>query len=503
MITVKGVSVEFGGNVLFKDVNLTIGNGEKIGLIGRNGSGKSTFLKLLLGEQKADHGEIEIDDYYSIGYLSQYIHFTAATVLDEVIQILPEDREHEAWKGEKILTGLGFTQEDLLKSPNDFSGGYQIKINLAKVLLQEPSMLLLDEPTNYLDIYAIRWLGNFLKKWRSELILITHDRTFMDSVITHTVIIHRGQFRKVKGSTGKIREQIAQEEEIYEITRVAEEKKRKEAEEWIRRFGAKASKAAAAQSRQKQLDKMEVKEVLTAVHNLDFKFSYTPFASKDDLYDVKNLSFHYLPEKPLVMNLSFHVQPNDKICVIGKNGNGKSTLLKLLSGELTPLKGTVNTSPKVKCGFFGQTNVAHLNPNLSIVQELETLNHHPERQGKLLEISTIRAICSQMMFNNDLAHKKISVLSGGEKSRVMLGKILLTPSNVLLLDEPTNHFDIESCESLMDAIQKFEGAVVMVTHDEYFLNNIATKLIVFDGGKTFCFDGSYAQFLKEIGWSEK
>ena len=241
-----------------------------------------------------------------------------------------------------------------------------------------------------------------------------------------------------------------------------------------------------------------------AIHNLDFKFSYTPFASKDDLIEVKKVSFHYLPEKPLVMDLTFNVKPDDKICVIGKNGNGKSTLLKIIAGEIEPLVGSVSMNPKVKYGYFGQTNVSHLNPNLTIVQELETLNKNPERiGGKLLEIGTIRAICSQMMFNNDLAHKKISVLSGGEKSRVMLGKILLTPSNLLLLDEPTNHFDIESCEALIEAIKEFEGAVVMVTHDEHFLNNIATKLIVFDGGKTFCFDGTYPQFLKEVGWSEK
>ena len=352
MILVKDVMVEFGANVLFDNVNVTIGYGERVGLIGRNGSGKSTFLKLLLGERKPDEGKVEIENYYTIGYLSQYIQFTKETVLEEICSVLGDDRNHEAWKGEKILMGLGFSVEDMLKDPNEFSGGYQVKLNLAKVLLQEPQMLLLDEPTNYLDIYAIRWLGNFLKKWQGELILITHDRSFMDSVITHTVIIHRKKLRKIKGSTGKIREQISMEEEIYETTRLAEEKKRKEVEDWARKFGAKASKAAAAQSRLKQIEKMEVKTSLDTIHNLDFQFSYSPFVSNNYLIEAKKISFHYDVDKPLIMDLNFNVKADDKICIIGKNGNGKSTLLKIIAGELEPLKGTISISQKAKNWIF-------------------------------------------------------------------------------------------------------------------------------------------------------
>ncbi len=433
MILVKDVTVEFSGKVLFENVNVTIGYGERVGLIGRNGSGKSSFLKLLLGELKPDEGKVEIDSHYTLGYLSQYINFKYETVLEEVCSVLEVEREHEAWKGEKILMGLGFTEEDLLKDPKEFSGGYQIKINLAKVLLQEPNMLLLDEPTNYLDIYAIRWLGSFLKKWQGEMILITHDRSFMDSVITHTLIIHRQEFRKVRGSTGKIREQIESEEKLYEITRLAEEKKRKEVEDWARKFGAKASKAAAAKSRLKQIEKVEVKESLSTIHNLDFQFSHTPFISNNYVVEAKNLCFHFLPEKPLLMDLSFTIKAEDKVCVIGKNGNGKSTLLKMITGELEPLTGSVVKSQKVKLSYFGQTNVSSLNPNLNILEELETLNKDPNRTGPQIELPKIRAVCTQMMFPNENAYKKISVLSGGEKSRVMLGKILLSPSNLLLL----------------------------------------------------------------------
>jgi ATP-binding cassette, subfamily F, member 3 len=476
---------------------LTINPKDKVGLIGRNGSGKSTFLKLLLREQQPDSGTIEYDDGYTIGYLSQHIHFTKQTVLEEVTQVLPPEREYEEWKGEKILLGLGFAEEDLIEDPAKFSGGNQVKINLAKILLQEPDLLLLDEPTNYLDIYAIRWLEGFLKKWRGELILITHDRSFMDSVINHTVIIHRGKLRKIRGATGKIREQIAVEEDIYEKTRIREEDKRKVTEDWIKRFGAKASKASAAQSRQKQLDKMEERPALAKLDSLDFKFSHQHYNGGAYMVEVEKLKFHFIPEKPLIHNLSFNVSHGDKICIIGKNGNGKSTLLKLIYGELQALEGTVSMSGKVSCGYFGQTNIEHLNPENSICQELETVE-----TDKPLEYSTIRRTCAQMMFPGDLAHKKISVLSGGEKSRVMLGKILLSPANILLLDEPTNHFDIESCESLMEAIQEFPGAVLMVTHDEHFLKNIANKLVIFDGGKTFIFEGTYESFLSKIGWKE-
>jgi ATP-binding cassette subfamily F protein 3 len=417
--------------------------------------------------------------------------------LEEVTQILPPEREWEEWKGEKILLGLGFTEENMLQDPNTFSGGNQVKINLAKILLQEPDILLLDEPTNYLDIYAIRWLEGFLKKWKGELVLITHDRAFMDSVISHTVIIHRGKFRKIRGSTGKIREQIDMEEEIYEKTRIKEEEKRKETEEWIKRFGAKASKAAAAQSRQKQLDKQEERPALTKLDSLNFKFTYVPYGSGGNMVEVNKLKFYFDPEKVLMSNLSFSVNHGDKICIIGKNGNGKSTLMKLIYDELKPIEGTIVVNNKVQCGYFGQTNIDHLHPDNTICQEMETVESE-----KPIEYSTVRRICAQMMFPGDLAHKKISVLSGGEKSRVMLGKILLSSSNLLLLDEPTNHFDIESCESLMEAIQEFQGAVVMVTHDEHFLKNIANKLVIFDGGKTFVFEGTYEAFLSKIGWSE-
>jgi ATP-binding cassette subfamily F protein 3 len=495
MIRVTDLAISFDGTPIFEDVNVNFNPGEKIGLIGRNGCGKSTFLKIVLGKIEQDSGKVEISNNYQIGYLEQHLHFTKDTVIDEVASILPEDREYEVYKGEMILHGLGFSDEDFQKDPQQFSGGFQVKINLAKLLLMEPNLLLLDEPTNYLDIHSAKWLKGFLKDWPYEIVLITHDRLFMDSIITHTLNVHRGQFRKVPGNTQKIKEQIAQEEEIYEKTRVNQEKQRKETQEWIDRFKSKASQASRAQSKMKMLDKQEVKEKLADVATLNFHFNYLPYQSKESMLQVNGLTFGYSPEELLIKNLSVKVNKGDKICVIGKNGKGKSTLLKLLAGEVKPLEGTVSQHEKVKMGYFGQMNIDRLNPKHSVYEELQEVD-------STIPISDVRRTCSHVMFSGDSAHKKVKVLSGGERSRVMLGKILLQPVNMLFLDEPTNHLDMESAEALMHAVKEFEGAVVMVTHDEFFLKKVANKLIVYDEGKVFTFDGPYKDFLKKVGWKD-
>jgi ATP-binding cassette subfamily F protein 3 len=495
MITIQDLSISFDGKKLFNDVNVHFNQKEKIGLIGRNGTGKSTFLKLLLKELEPDSGEIKIPRNYKIGYLEQHIKFSHQTIIDEVASVLPEERIYETWKGEKILNGLGFSDEEMLQDPNLFSGGYQVKVNLAKLLLLEPNLLLLDEPTNYLDIHSIRWLKKFLKDWNEELILITHDRNFMDSIITHTLNIHRGNFRKFPGNTKKIKEQILQEEEIYEKTRINQEREREKTQAWIDRFKSKATLASRAQSRAKMLEKMEVKEKLQAIVNLDFNFNYLNYNSKQNLMKVTDISFGYDPNKILINNLSFNVQKGDKICIIGKNGKGKSTLLKLLSQEIDVLNGEINIHEKVEIGYFGQMNIDRLNNDNSIYEEIQSVDPSiPETK--------VRTICAHMMFPGKASNKKIGILSGGERSRVTLGRILLNPVNLLFLDEPTNHLDMESTETLMEAVQRFEGSVIMVTHDEYFLNKIANKLIIYDEGKAFFYNGNYRDFQKKIGWKD-
>ena len=297
MIKTQGLEISFSGQQIFKDVDVVINKKEKVGFIGRNGSGKSTFLKVILGQLEPDSGEIIIPKGYKIGHLEQHIKFTHNTVIDEVCSILEGDREYEIWKGESILTGLGFTYDEIYKNPKDFSGGYQVKINLAKLLLDEPNMLLLDEPTNYLDIHSIRWLKKFLNDWRQELILITHDREFMNSVISHTLNIHRGIFRKTLGDTKNIMEKILDEEEIYNKTIANENKKREKTEEWIKRFKSKASMASRAQSKVKMLERNEKKDKLSTIENLNFKFNYSPYNSKENLLNIKGLNFYYEKEE--------------------------------------------------------------------------------------------------------------------------------------------------------------------------------------------------------------
>lgn len=496
MIQAKNLSKHFGGQELFDRVSFQLGSRERVGLVGRNGSGKSTLFKLILGELSADSGELTIPKGYRLGALEQHIHFTKPTVLEECIQVLnPEDfLEHEA---EKILFGLGFSDEDMQKDPKSFSGGYQIRINLTKVLLQAPNLLLLDEPTNYLDIVSMRWLKSFLKNFPGEIMLITHDREFMDDVVTHTMGLHRQQLKKVKGDTAKFYEQILQDEEMYEKTRENLDKKRKEMEAFVERFKAKASKAAQAQSRMKALQKMSSMDKLNDVDVLGFRFRFIECPGKQ-IAEVKHLSFAYDGDKAnaLFHNLSFPINREDRIGIIGKNGRGKSTLLNVIGGMLDPIEGKVSFHPSAQIGHFGQTNINRLNVENTIVEEIQEENSD-------LSISGVRNICGTMMFEGDLAKKKIKVLSGGERARVLLGKILAKPANLLLLDEPTNHLDMESIESLTEEIGNFPGAVVIVTHSEIMLRNLATKLIVFHNGNAEVFNGNYDDFLEKIGWDSE
>ena len=495
MIRIKDLSISFAGNELFSNANFNINAKEKIGLIGRNGTGKSTLFKLLNNQLEPDAGLIELSKNYSVGTLEQHIKFTEDTIIDEVCTVLNSEREYEVWKGEKILNGLGFTEDEMLQSPKLFSGGFQVKINLAKLLLLEPNLLLLDEPTNYLDIHSIKWLRKFLLTWDREVILITHDRNFMDSIISHTLNIHRGNFRKISGNTKKIKDQIEQEEVIHEKTRMNQEKNRKKTQEWIDRFKSKATLASRAQSKIKMLEKQDVLNKLENIENLDFKFNYLNYNSKESLLESNNISFGYDKNKMLLNNFSTKVNKGDKICIIGKNGKGKSTLLKILHDELKPHSGEINIHSKSKIGYFGQMNIDRLSNSKTVYEEMQSVDNN------VVE-TKVRRTCAHMMFSGDLADKKISILSGGEKSRVMLGKILLKPVNMLFLDEPTNHLDMESTEALMNAVYEFSGSVLMVSHDEYFLNKIANKLIIYDNGKVFNFNGTYKEFCKNIGWKD-
>jgi len=416
-------------------------------------------------------------------------------VLKEGMRGLPESERDHSWKVEKILTGLCFTQADMERNPLEFSGGYQVRLNLAKILVSEPDLLLLDEPTNYLDITSIRWVERFLLSWPHEVMLITHNRSFMDKIITHTVGIHRKKVRKIAGNTGKYYAQLAQDEEIYEKTRSNDERRRKEVEQFITRFRAKARLANMVQSRIKSLKKTEKREKLEKIKSLDFSFKSSPFSGKH-VMTAKDVSFSYQPDKPLIRNFNISIGSGERICIVGKNGKGKTTLLQLLAGAITPQQGEVTYNPRITKGVFEQTNIKSLVDTRTVEEEMLSSHSDVDRQ-------LARNICGAMMFEGDDALKKISVLSGGEKSRVMLGKLLVTPANFLLLDEPTNHLDMESCDALLAAIDSFDGVVIMVTHNEMFLHALARRLIVFRNEQIEVFAGSYGDFLKKVGWEHE
>ena len=495
MIQLTNISKSFGKQELFTNLDFRLNSGNRVGLVGRNGSGKSTLFKLILGEEFADDGEVLIPKNYKIGALKQHLEFSEKTLVDETALALAEDDKFSIYKVEKILFGLGFVQDDLEKDPLSFSGGYQIRINLAKLLLTEPNLLLLDEPTNYLDIVSLRWLRAFLKSFDGEVILITHDRDFMDSISTHTMGIVRKSLSIIPGNTHKFYDQLQSNDELYEKQKLAQDKKRKELEEFIAKNKTRASTAALAQSKVKQLEKMEDMSSLVSDSSLEFNFNFKDTPAKV-LVDVKGLSFGYTQDNILFKDIAFTLQKGETLGIIGKNGKGKSTLLNTIAGELKQLNGDVNFHGTVEFGHFGQTNIAHLNPNNTVMDEIYVGN------SKLAQ-STVRSICGSMMFSDDNAKKKISLLSGGEKSRVMLGQILAKDVNLLFLDEPTNHLDMQSIDALTIAIKKFKGSCIIVTHSEKLLRAVCDRLIIFakDGAKYF--DGNYDDFLEKIGWEEE
>ena len=508
MIQVQNVSKSFGEQVLLDGASFLVASHERVGLVGRNGCGKSTLFKMILGQECIDGGSIDIPKNYTIGYLQQHIDFKHATVHEEACSVLKpnEDGWIEEHKVEAILFGLGFDEESMHKSPMLLSGGFQIRLNLAKVLASEPDMLLLDEPTNYLDIVSMRWLSRFLRAWKGEVLLITHDHHFMDEVCTHTVGIHRHKMRKVKGTVEKLRETIAEEEEVAMRTQENEQRKKEQLEKVIERFRYKAAKAAMVQSKIKAAAKLANGERLTHERNLDFSFTETPFPGKRML-QIKGLHFAY-PNRgddgsvqgmgpELITDLTMEIFKGDRIAVIGPNGRGKTTLLNLIAKELQPTEGEISYNPNLQINYFGQTNINRLNLDNTVEEEIASAIEEVSQKSRA------RGLAGLMMFSGDAALKKVKVLSGGERSRVLLGKILASACNMLLLDEPTNHLDMESIESLIDALEDYEGTALVVTHDEELLHAFANRLVVFDGGTCRIFEGTYADFLEKVGWASE
>jgi ATP-binding cassette subfamily F protein 3 len=522
------------GDELFRGANFQINAGEKVGLVGPNGSGKTTIFNLIVGAEKPDNGQISIESNVRIAYFSQKVgemHGVSAVAevmsgnqrcielktklaqfelqlcdpeLDpeEMSKILDQmgDAQTEFEKlggydiesrAQEILTGLGFPPAVHGNPVEDFSGGQKMRIALAKVLITIPDLILMDEPTNYLDMETILWLEKWLKEFKGAIFMTSHDREFMNGIVKKVIEISP---RGVITYSGNY-DFYSQEREIRARQNKAEFDRQqaslKKEEEFIARFKARASHAAQVQSRVKKLDKIDRVELDGVEDKISIALPEIPRGG-NDVATVKDLSKYWEDStgsrRQIFQNLSCTIARQEKIAVVGINGAGKSTLLKVLSGRTEPTGGEVKIGPSINVGYFGQYSFENLNMENTIFEEI----------GQKLSSASdgfIRNLLAGFLFKGEEVHKKIKFLSGGEKSRVILAGLLSTPFNLLLLDEPTNHLDIASREVLLDALQRYTGTILLVSHDRYFLRNLATKVLEVDQGEVYLHPGAYDNYL--------
>lgn len=514
MLNIHNLSISFQGEYLFEEITFKLGPGDRIGLIGKNGAGKSTMLRILSKEQEADTGQIAADKDMKIGFLKQDIDFDLGkTVLEESYQAFKEikkceaqleeiniqlaertDYESEAYhqlmvdlndiqhqyeilggynyqgETEKILQGLGFKREDFDKLTDTFSGGWRMRIELAKLLLQNNDLLLLDEPTNHLDIESIIWLENFLKGYTGAVVIVSHDKMFLDNVTNRTIEISLGRIYDYSKPYTQFLA-LRKEMKIQQLAaQKNQEKQIQQTEKLIEKFRAKASKATMAQSLIKKLDKIdriEVDEDDNSVMTLNFPVSVTPGKI---VVEIENISKKY-GELQVLHNVNLAVPRDIKTAFVGQNGQGKSTLAKIIVGELEH-EGNLNLGHNVQIGYFAQNQAEYLDGNKTVLDTMIDAANETNR-------SKVRDILGSFLFRGDEAEKYVRVLSGGERNRLALAKLLLQPLNVLIMDEPTNHLDIKSKNVLKEALKKFEGTLILVSHDRDFLQGLTDTVYEF------------------------
>jgi len=524
MITLNHVQKQFGSKVLFKDCSLQIGVRDRLGLIGPNGSGKTTLFRMILGEESIDEGEILIAKGVKIGYLPQeVISFRGNTVLDEVLKSLtnitslqdkmkileeelssiedPKEQERLAKEygklqerytllggygleaeAKRILQGLGFRERDFGRFTDALSGGWLMRIALAKILLQSPDLLLLDEPTNHLDLASLIWLEEFLVSYPGAMIIVSHDRVFLNHLIDQIAEIEAQKIDLYHSNYDHYLEEKEARIQILEATYKTQQRKIEQTERFIERFRAKNTKSSQVQSRIKMLEKIERIELPEKKKEIRFRFP-APTRSGHKVVEVKNLHKNY-GEAVVYQGVDLNLYRGDKVALLGPNGAGKSTLLKILAGVLDFEEGEVILGKDVTRAYFAQHQFDILRPENTVFEELLSIATD-ESQTEL------RTILGSFLFSGDEIEKKVSVLSGGEKSRLVLAKILLKPANFLLFDEPTSHLDIPSRNVLEMALKQFQGTICLITHDRHLINEIANKVIEIDKGIPHLYPGNY------------
>ena len=489
MLTISQVTKAFGGRTLFEDASLQVNRGDRIGLVGPNGAGKSTLFSLILGEASPDDGKISLEKSATVGFLPQ----ENAPVGDETVLSLACGKvdEHSEWdiqpKAKRILHGLAFRESDFERCAKTLSGGWIMRAHLARLLVQEPELLLLDEPTNHLDLESLVWFQNYLKSYPGAILMISHDREFLNQLVGSIIEIAHKRLHRYRGNWDSYVEQKAAREEQHAAAYKNQQKEIASLQAFADRFRAKASKASQAQSKLKQIDRMEkIEAPLGSEKTVHFRFPQPPRSGQRviKLEDVD----HAYGDLVVYRALNFEAERGQRTVLVGPNGAGKSTLLKLLAGVLPVQSGTRELGHNVKVGYFAQHRVEMLNPSMTL---LETVRDMPNPASE----QVARTVLGSFLFRGDDVFKTTAVLSGGEKTRLALVKLLLDPPNLLLMDEPTTHLDIGSIDALVGALSQYEGTLIFISHDVYFIRAIAKSVLHINAGQLTPYAGDYDYYL--------
>lgn len=487
MITLRNMSKSFGEQVLFEGASLQINAGDRFALVGPNGAGKSTLFKLIMGMEAPDEGEVALRSGVTFGYLPQEAaSLSGKSVVAEVLQDDHVDHRREA-TAKKILMGLGFKIADFARPASELSGGWQMRVAIAQLLLQEPDLLMLDEPTNHLDLESMLWFQRYLQGYRGAIFLISHDREFINTIVSRIVEVRDHQLHVYTGTFEEYVEQRQREDENLIAAYYQQQKEIKELEEFIRRFRAKASTASRAQAKIKYLERMERIELPEQLKTVGFSFPQ-PARSGHNVLTLRGIRQSYDGKQFVYDGLTLTLERGQRIALVGPNGAGKSTLLQLLAGTLPFQTGQRLEGYAVEVGYFSQHRAEMFTPDRTVLQEAcETRRAYSEQ--------TVRTLLGSFLFRGNAVFKKVDVLSGGEKSRLGLARLLLDPPNLLLMDEPTTHLDMASVAVLIQALQAFEGTLCFISHDVYFIRQLANHIIHINHGKVTWYPGDYDYFL--------